>query len=106
MIDEANNGHSIRNVYLFPDKIGVDLHGCRVVALTFDYFPFISRSGLIENDETSYGVGFMVPLLRVLSEQLVQHIDKVSEASRGGERLKNGSWNGVTNELICFTTFT
>jgi hypothetical protein len=103
--DETSNGRFLYNVPLFPSKIPDDFHGCELRVSTFEFVPFVGRKKTTKNDPNKviFDEGLEIMLLEHICEKTnmsIHLLDLPADGGRWGIHLENGTWTGVSGEII------
>jgi hypothetical protein len=103
--DETSNSRFLYNVPLFPLKIPDDFHRCELRVSTFEFVPFVGRKKTTKNDPNKviFDEGFEIKLLEHICEKtnMFMHLlDLPADGGRWGIHLENGTWTGVSGEII------
>lgn len=91
----------LHNTSLFPAKIPRDLHGCPFTVSTFEYEPFMLKRKATSSVE--YEDGLDLRLIRVIGQAMNMTMvlqPPPPDGSRWGYLLDNGTWVGVTAEIM------
>jgi hypothetical protein len=102
---EKISGKFVYNVSLFPPKIPPDFYGCQLRVSTFEYMPFIGRKKSTKSDprKAIFDEGLEVRLLKHIGEKKnlsIKFLDLPADGGQWGVNLKNGTWTGVTGEIM------
>jgi hypothetical protein len=99
--DKKGSGRFLHNTSLFPEKIPRNMYGCPFMVSTFEYEPFIIKR---KNTSTAqYEDGLDLRMINVLGQALNMTMvlrPPPPDGSRWGFRLDNGTWVGVTAEIM------
>jgi hypothetical protein len=103
--DGTSNGKFLYNVPLFPSKIPDDFHGCELRVSTFEFVPFVGRKKTTKNDpnKVTFDEGLEIMLLEHICEKTnmsIHLLDLPADGGRWGIHLENGTWTGVSGEII------
>ncbi|PSN36245.1 Ionotropic receptor 201 [Blattella germanica] len=102
--DGSSLGHFLNNTHLFPPKIPKDLHGCPLLVSIFEYQPLVSVKKYTSNPRrVLYDEGIEVKLLEVLTRftnMTIAFKEPPADGWLWGFQLPNGSWTGVSGEII------
>ncbi|PNF21528.1 hypothetical protein B7P43_G13527 [Cryptotermes secundus] len=103
--DERGKSKFLYNISLFPSKIPDDFHGCELRVSTFEFVPFVGRKKTTKNDPNKviFDEGLEVRLLEHICMKInmsIHFLDLPADGGRWGINLGNGSWTGVTGEII------
>jgi hypothetical protein len=93
--------HFLHSTSLFPEKIPRDLYGCPFIVSTFEYEPFMMKRK--EVSTVDYEDGLDRRLIRVIGQTLNTTMvmrPPPQDGSRWGFLLENGTWVGVTAEIM------
>lgn len=98
-------GRFLYNASLFPSKIPRNFHGCEIRVSTFEYMPFVGRKKTTKSDpnKVNFDEGLEIRLLKLVSEKKnisLKLLDLPADGGRWGLKLGNGTWTGVTGEVI------
>jgi Ligand-gated ion channel. len=102
---ENMSGKFVYNVSLFPPKIPLDFYGCQLRVSTFEYMPFVGRKKNTKGDpkKVIFDEGLEVRLLKHIGEKKnlsIKFLDLPADGGKWGVKLRNGTWTGVTGEII------
>jgi hypothetical protein len=99
--DKQGRGRFLQNTSLFPEKIPRDMYGCPFMVSTFEYVPFIMKR---KNSNTvEYEDGLDLRLINVLGQAINMTMvlrPPPPDGGRWGFLLDNGTWVGVTAEMM------
>ena len=101
-------GRFIKNANLFPIKIKNNLHTCPVIATTFPLRVAVGNAkeintGKETNTKITYSEGWEVKFLKTIAECLnssIHYILPPPNNERWGDLLDNGSFTGLTGDLV------
>lgn len=91
----------LHNSSLFPQKIPRDLYGCPFTVSTFEYEPYMMKRKATSTVE--YEDGLDLRLIRVIGQAMNMTMllrPPPPDGSRWGFLLENGTWVGVTAEIL------
>ena len=102
---EKISGKFFYNASLFPSKIPLDFYGCQLRVSTFEYMPFVGRKENTKSDpkKVTFDEGLEVRLLKHFAEKKnlsIKFLDLPADGGQWGVNLGNGTWTGVTGEII------
>jgi hypothetical protein len=102
---KTSKSRFLYNVPLFPSKIPNDFHGCELRVSTFEFVPFVGRKKTTKSDPNKviFDEGLEVMLLAHICEKInmsMHLLDLPADGGRWGINLGNGTWTGVTGEII------
>jgi ionotropic kainate glutamate receptor 3/ionotropic kainate glutamate receptor 5 len=105
MSSDKAPGRFLYNASLFPSKIPLNFHGCQIRVSTFEYMPFVGRKKTTESDPSRviFDEGLEIRLLKHISEKKnlsIKLLDLPADGGKWGVHLGNGTWTGVTGEII------
>ena len=99
--NKEGNSRFLHNTSLFPAKIPRDLYGCPFTVSTFEYEPFMMKRKATSTVE--YEDGLDLRLIRVIGQAMNMTMvlqPPPPDGSRWGFLLENGTWVGVTAEIL------
>jgi hypothetical protein len=99
--DEGKRGRFLHNKPLFPEKIPHDMYGCPFAVSTFEYEPFMIKGK--KSSEVQYQDGLDLRMISVLGQELNMTMvlrPPPPDGGRWGFLLDNGTWVGVTAEMM------
>ncbi|KAJ9598394.1 hypothetical protein L9F63_010916 [Diploptera punctata] len=102
--DSSEEGHFFYNTSLYPQKIPRYLHGCTITTSAFVYEPLVGLKKYMENPRTVlYDEGIEVKLLELMTRSVNMSIEFTEPPKDGwkwGFQEDNGSWTGITGEVM------
>jgi hypothetical protein len=101
IIEEEGRGRFLHNTPLFPEKIPRDMFGCPFMVSTFEYEPYMMKRK--DSSTVEYEDGLDLRLIGVLEEAINMTLvlrAPPADGGRWGFLLENGTWVGVTAEMM------
>jgi len=103
--DVRGSGHFLHNACLFPPKIPDDLQGCPLTVSTFEVPAFIMKrsTSKVDNERIIYERGLEVQIVSVLAKttnSTIKYRVPPPDGGNWGFDVGNGTWNGVTGEIV------
>lgn len=93
LYDRCINGSLVNKTNIFPDKIPKNLKKCNLKVLGVIWHPFLNHN------TTAQYAGFDRRILEHMAERINFTIDLDTTVSYWGDRLENGSWDGMFGKL-------
>ena len=92
----------LNNTMLFPNKLTKNLHGCKLRISTFELGPMTFKQVTNDDGSIEFLEGFEVELYKMMGKGLNMSIFYMQRSDNVlfGVQLENGSWTGITGEII------
>ncbi|KAJ4443942.1 hypothetical protein ANN_05731, partial [Periplaneta americana] len=99
--NNESGGHFLNNITLFPKKIPRDMSGCPFLVSTFEYYPYMMKRK--NTTVVDYEDGLDIRLIQLIRETYNMNLilrPPPPDGGRWGFLLDNGTWVGVTAEMM------